>query len=107
MNVDRTTRSSESGRVVEALLELLILIAVVPPLVCCALQGAFVFVGIIVPWVALVTITALVCVGLGALALGRRQLPPPDPRPIPPPGLPPIRRPPGIPDRRRPDRHGG
>lgn len=107
MNPDRAPRNPESGRVTEALLELLILVAVVPPVVCCVLQTALAFVGIVVPWLALVMITALVCACLGALAVGRRQLPPAGPRPVPPPRLPPIRRPAGIPDRRgRFDRHG-
>ena len=99
--IARSAHGLEAGRIAEALLELLVLITVVPPIVCCMLQAALAVVGIIVPWVALVTITALICIGVGVIAAGRRQLPPAGPRPIPPPGLPPIRRPPGIPDRRR------
>lgn len=88
------------GRVsIESLLEVLVVIAVVPPLVCCALQAALTVIAIVVPWVVLgvVAIGVAACLAAGlALRNGR----PRHMLPIPPGGgpvLPPIRRPPALP----------
>lgn len=101
-----STVNPESGRAVEALLELIVLIAVVPALICCLIQAALSLVAIALPWVALVAIAALLCAGIGALSIGRRQLPPPAaPQPPQRLALPPIRRPSGqsgSPRRHRP-----
>lgn len=102
MNASRDLpQNRESGRVVEGLLELLALVTIVPPLVCCALSAALALVGIVVPWLGLVMITAIVCACLSAGIIGRGQRPPGGLGPLPPPRLPAIRRPPGIHDQRR------
>ena len=106
MNDNTVSRSkAESGRAtLSALIEALVVVAIVPPLLCCALNAAVLLVGIVLPWIALVLISAALGACLAAVALTRR-LPPPGPDQIPPPVLPPIRRPPGIQDRRPPDRY--
>lgn len=87
-------RDAESGRAVGTLLEIIVLIAVVPPLICCLVQAAFSLVAIALPWAALVIVTALFCACIGALAVGRRQvLPPAPPQPPQRLALPPTRRP--------------
>ena len=88
------------GRIgLEALIEFLVVIAVVPPLVCCALQAALTVVAIVVPWVVLgvVAIGVAACLA-AALVLrngGARHMPPvaPGGGPV----LPPIRRPAALP----------
>jgi hypothetical protein len=91
-------RDPESGRAVEAVLELVVLIAVVPPLICCFVQAALALVAIALPWAAFVIITALLCACIGTLSVGRRRhLPPagPPPQQAQRLALPPIRRPSG------------
>lgn len=98
-----TSLTSESGRVIEGLLELLAIAVIGPPIICCALSALLALVGIIMPWVGLVAIAAIVCGLFGAGVLVRRSVPP-DELGAPPPALPPIRRPRGIAERRR-DHH--
>ena len=99
----RVTLSSETGRVLEGLLELLAIAVIGPPIVCCALSALLALVGIIVPWLGLVAIAAIVCGLFGAGVLVRRAAPLDELR-APPPVLPPIRRPRAIAERRR-DHH--
>jgi len=89
-----------SGRIsIESLIEVLVVIAVVPPLVCCALQNALTLVAIVVPWAALAVLGVGVAVCFAAVLTARNG------RahnivPLPPGGgpvLPPIRRPAGLP----------
>ncbi len=89
-------RDPESGRAIEALLELMVLIAIVPPLICCFIQAALSLLAIALPWITVIVITALLCACIGALSLGRRHLPPAGPAQPPQRlALPPIRRPSG------------
>jgi hypothetical protein len=91
--------TSQSGRALGDIFEFLVLVIVVPPIVCCALQAAVAVIGMVLPWLILFGIALGVAGVLGAgFAVRRRVLPPID-------GdlairVPPVRRPPGLPDRR-------
>ena len=89
---------AETGSVsLEALLELVLVMVIVPPVLCCAMQALLALVGIVMPWLALVAIAAIAVGALAAAAAaarlhtplpldaGRNELPPP----------PPVRRPAG------------
>ena len=59
-------RRTQTGSVsLEALLEFLLLVTIVPPVICCGLQVLLALVGLVLPWLALVAIAAIV---IGALA---------------------------------------
>lgn len=90
--------TSQSGRVLGDIVEFLMVVMVVPPLVCCALQAAVAVIGMVVPWLFIFAI-ALVMVGvLGAgFAVRRPVLPRREDLAA---RVPPVRRPPGIADRR-------
>lgn len=91
---------SKSGRVVNDLVEFLVLVIVVPPILCCALQAAVSIIGFVLPGLMVLAIALFVAGALGAGFAVRRRVPP---------GwnadlaarVPPVRRPPGIEDHRR------
>lgn len=99
----RDTLRSETGRILEGLLELLAIAVIGPPIVCCVVSALLALIGIVVPWLGLAAIAAIVCGLLGAGVLVRRAAPP-DELGAPPPVLPPIRRPRAVAERRR-DHH--
>lgn len=104
-NATGLSRDRQTGRAaVGTLVEALVVVAVVPPIVCCLLQAAVSLAGIVLPWIAIAMIMAALGACLAA-AVTARRLPPPHEQPLPPPALPPIRRPPGIPERRSHDPH--
>jgi hypothetical protein len=85
----------------DMLLELLVMVVIVPPLICCALQALAMVVGVVLPWVmlAVIALGGAACLGAG-VAARRRMLPPIGHDDLPARVLP-VRRPPGIADRRQ------
>ena len=89
-----------SGRsLIEALIELVIVLAVAPVVVCCIVQGVTNIAAIAFPWVAITLIVIGVGACVAAMLTSYRGAPRDN---APPPGggvplLPPVRRPPGIP----------
>ena len=92
--------TSESGRALGEILELLVMVLIVPTIVCCVLQAAVAVVGMMLPWLILLAIALVVAGFLGAGFAVRRRVPPPVGGDLAA-RVPAIRRPPGIPDRRR------
>lgn len=66
-----SSRGQRGGVTIEALLEFLLVLIILPPLVACALQAILAMLSIVVPWVALVLIVVIVVSGL-AVALSAR-----------------------------------
>lgn len=95
--------NGQPGRaMLEALIELVVALLIVPPLLCCAFQAVAMVIGIVLPWLALVAVVVVLGACLAVVLSNRPDRPLPDGRPLPPPlVVPPVRRPPGIPDRRR------
>ena len=86
--------SAQTGSVfLEALLEFLLLVTIVPPVICCGLQVLMAVVALVLPWLALVAIAAMVIGALAAAASVPRSRVPVDAgdNGLPPP--PPVRRP--------------
>src|ERR1043166_9656722 len=68
---------AQTGRVSMAtLIELLVIVLIVPPLICCALQALVMMVGIVVPWLVLGVIVLGVVACLAAGVGARRRVPP-------------------------------
>jgi hypothetical protein len=92
-------RDARGRSLIEVVVEMFIIVAVAPVIVCCIVQGITAVVAMVLPWVALTLIIIGVIACLAALLAAHRGAP----RELgPPPGggvplLPPIRRPPGIP----------
>lgn len=89
-----------SGRsLIEVLIEMVVVLALAPVVVCCVVQGITTIAAIAFPWVAI----TLIVIGVGACfaaLLGSYRGAPRDYGPPPGGGvplLPPVRRPPGIP----------
>lgn len=90
---------SQSGRAVNDLLQFLVLVIVVPPIVCCALQAAVMVIGMVLPGLVVLAIALGVAGALGAGFAVKRRVPPPREMDLAA-RVPPVRRPPGIADRR-------
>jgi FtsH-binding integral membrane protein len=94
--------SSSRGRaVVDALVELVVMVLVVPPLVCCALQVIAMVLGVVLPWLMLVVIALGLAACFSAGLAARRPVAPPIGHDDLPARVLPVRRPPGIADRRQ------
>jgi len=89
----------------DALIQLAVLVLVVPPLVCCALQVVAMVIGMVLPWVMLAVIAVGVAACLGAGFAARQRVAPHLGHDDPPLRVPPVRRPPGIADGRREHRN--
>jgi hypothetical protein len=89
---------------VETLVELAVMLVVVPPLVCCALQVVAMVLGVVLPWLMLAVIALGLAACFSAGLAGRRRIAPPLGHDDLPARVPPVRRPPGIQDRRREQR---
>jgi len=93
--------TSNHGRaLMDALVELAVILLVVPPLVCCALQVIAMVLGVALPWLMLVLIALGLAACFSAGFAARRRVAPPLGHNDLPARVPPVRRPPGIPDRR-------
>lgn len=92
-------RNSRGASLIELLIQMVIILAVAPVIVCCLTQGLTTVAAVVIPWTALVLIVIGVGACLAAVLASYRGAP----RDYgPPPGggvplLPPVRRPPGIP----------
>jgi hypothetical protein len=89
----------------DALVELVVMLLIVPPLVCCALQVVAMVLGVVLPWLMLLIIAVGLVACLSAGVATRRRVAPPLPHDDLPVRVPPVRRPPGIPDRRHEQRN--
>lgn len=91
----------QHGRaLVETLVELAVLVLVLPPLLCCALQLVAMVLGVVLPWLMLAAIALGLAACFSAGFAGRRRIAPPIGHDDLPARVPPVRRPPGIADRR-------
>ncbi len=91
----RARSNQEGGVALEALLEFLLVLIIVPPLVSCALQLVLTLANIVVPWIALVLIVFIVAAAVAVIASAHPRdqgvLDDGSPRDLP--ALPPIDRP--------------
>jgi len=95
-------KNGTSGRSsIEAVIGLLAVLVVVPPIASTALYAMASVLGLVIPWLGLAVLVAVTgaCVAAIAASLSRARTF--DGPPVYPPTLPPVPRPPGIPDRRR------
>jgi len=92
-------RDAHGRSLIEALIEMFIILVLAPAIVCCVVQGITTIAAIALPWLAVTLIVIGVAACFAAVLAAYRGAP----RDLgPPPGggvplLPPIRRPPGIP----------
>lgn len=92
-------RDARGRSLIEALIEMVVILVLAPVIVCCVVQGITTITAIAVPWLAVTLIVIGVAACFAAVLAAYRGAP----RDLgPPPGgglplLPPIRRPPGIP----------
>lgn len=97
--------SNGSRALMDALVELAVMLLVVPPLVCCALQVVAMVLGVVLPWLMLLIIALGLAACFSAGFAARRRVIPPLGHGDLPARVPPVRRPPGIHDRRHEHRN--
>jgi len=89
-------RDQKGGFTLEALLEFLLVLIIVPPLITCAIQAVLALANIVLPWMALVLIVFIIASALTVTVSARRPHSRDRVEPGPsgePPLLPPIDRP--------------
>jgi hypothetical protein len=73
--VVREHRNEAGGVTLEALLEFLLVLILLPPLITCAIQGILGLANIVLPWVAFVVIVFIVATALTVMVTARPRRP--------------------------------